>query len=156
MLETLTLGKVAKQDFDEHAKLWLPNHSGGRADAKAANSAGAGQSTTERRQSEQIAALKASNLNLKRKAPAGEKGSKGNSKGAKGAKKAKTSGNPVTLDILLNGTALCAGYNKGTCTAATCPNGQKHVCNVRMPSKTKAVACGRNHKSMDCNLCTQR
>ena len=101
--------------------------------------------------------MKTQNIALKRKPPPGRQADpKGGGKGAKGAKRAKTSGNPVTLDTLLNGTALCAGFNKGTCTATTCPNGQKHVCNGRMPSKAKAVACGRNHRSIDCNLCTQR
>jgi hypothetical protein len=154
MSETLTLGKVAKQVFDENAKLWLPAHGGGPTAERQPAPTGSGK---ERQQAEQIAALKAANLTLKRKQPSGgAAGAKGASKGEKGAKRAKTSGNPVTVDALLNGTALCSGFNAGTCTGATCPNGQKHACNGKMKNKTKSIACGRNHKSTDCTLCLHK
>jgi hypothetical protein len=155
MSDTMPLGKIAKQVFDETTKLLLPLHEG--ATAARREGGGATGSTKERQQAEQIAALKASNLTLKRKQPTGgAPGGKGDGKGGKGAKRAKIGGNPVTLDALLNGTALCAAWNKGSCTAATCPNGQKHACNGKMKNRSKAVACGRNHKSIECIVCMQK
>ena len=153
MSETMPLGKIAKQVFDENAKLWLPVHGGGSSSEPRPNAAtGSGK---EKAQAEQIAALKAASQELKRKRPAAD-GAKGGAKAGNPPKKPRTGGNPVTVDALLNGTALCSGYNKGTCNGATCPNGQKHACNGKLKNKTKSIACGRSHKSTECTVCLQR
>ena len=108
---------------------------------------------SEKNWKEQVAALKTQNASLNRKAPGGQQ-TQNPSKKHKGE---NNDGNPVTLKTLLNGGAICEGYNKGTCNGAcsrTPP--ELHVCNGKTKNGKKNVACGRKHKSTECTMCPQR
>ena len=100
--------------------------------------------------------LKTQNANLKRKAPGG-KGDKSDQNPNKKFKGDKKSGNPMTLKTLLNGSNICEGYNKGSCTgscARTPP--ELHVCNGKMENGKQDVARGRQRKSTQCTVCLQK
>ena len=99
--------------------------------------------------------LKTQNANLKRRP--GGKGDKADQPLNKKFRGDKKSGNPMTLKTLLNGSNICDGYNKGSCTgncARTPP--ELHVCNGKMKNGKKDVACGKKHKSTEGTFCLQR
>ena len=152
MADDVPLGSLVKTIMDENMKLWKPLHSGGGGATK--NQEGnANSSKSDKQWKEQIAALQTQNANLKRKSPTGGR-QEPPKKATRGDKK---SGNPVTLKALLNGSTICEGYSKGTCTGACARTPPElHVCNGKMKTGKKDVACGRKHNSYECTFCLQR
>ena len=139
----------------ENIKQWkaVPAGSGGTSRDLDGGAKGA---KSEKNWKEQVAVLKTQNANLKRKAPGG-KGDKSDQNPNKKFKGDKKVGNPMTLKTLLNGSNICEGFNKGSCTgncARTPP--ELHVCNGKMKNGKKDVACGKKHKSTECTFCLQR
>ena len=152
MAEEIPLGKLVRLIMDENVKLWKPVSHGGGTQKHV--EAGTPPGKTEKHWKEQVAALKTQNANLKRKPPGGQQTQQPPKKPRTGDKK---TGNPVTLKLMLNGTAICDGYNKGTCNGTCSRNPPElHVCNGKTKNGKKDVACGRKHKSTECTICLQK
>ena len=90
--------------------------------------------------------------------PKEDRKGKGKPKGGKGGGKRGTggTGNPATVEKMMNGKRLCTEYNAGGCSrGAKCSkaNPELHLCNGRKPGTT--AACAGKHPSIGCNLCEQ-
>ena len=84
---------------------------------------------------------------------------KGGKKGSKGGGKRGTSGtgNPVTVEKMMNGKRLCAEWNAGGCSRGSkCQktNPELHLCNGR--KRGTSAACAGKHPSNGCGLCEQQ